>query len=85
MPTGGLDLTDAALQAELRGRFPDTRALYREVCCPLSCRDGVTPTANRLYGLVRKGSMSTPAEVLQQFWQQLRGKGHSYFACAVQL
>ncbi|CAN7761641.1 DNA-binding protein [Cupriavidus necator] len=77
MPAADLDLTDAALQAdlaELRGRFPETRALYREVCGLLFFRYGVTPTANKLYSLVRKGSMGTPAEVLQAFWQELRGR-----------
>ncbi|QUN32397.1 DNA-binding protein (plasmid) [Cupriavidus sp. KK10] len=81
MATADLELTDAALQAamaddiaELRGRFPETRALYREVCGLLFFRYGVTPTANKLYSLVRKGSMGTPAEVLQGFWQELRGR-----------
>ncbi|WP_454743484.1 DNA-binding protein [Cupriavidus necator] len=60
--------------AELRTRFPETRALYREVCGLLFFRYGVTPTANKLYSLVRKGSMGTPAEVLQAFWQELRGR-----------
>jgi hypothetical protein len=60
--------------AELRSRFPETRALYREVCGLLFFRYGVTPTANKLYSLVRKGSMGTPAEVLQSFWQELRGR-----------
>lgn len=77
MPAADLDLNDATLQAdvaELRTRFPETRALYREVCGLLFFRYGVTPTANKLYGLVRKGSMGTPAEVLQQFWHELRGR-----------
>ncbi|WER47561.1 DNA-binding protein [Cupriavidus sp. WKF15] len=77
MPTSDLSLSDATLQAdlaELRARFPETRALYREVCGLLFFRYGVTPTANKLYSLVRKGSMGTPAEVLQQFWQELRGR-----------
>lgn len=77
MPTSDLNLSDATLQAdlaELRARFPETRALYREVCGLLFFRYGVTPTANKLYSLVRKGSMGTPAEVLQQFWQDLRGR-----------
>jgi len=81
MPAADLDLTDAALQAamandiaDLRSRFPETRALYREVCGLLFFRYGVTPTANKLYSLVRKGSMGTPAEVLQGFWQELRGR-----------
>ncbi|MCY1499539.1 hypothetical protein D9M68_335610 [compost metagenome] len=51
--------------AELRSRFPETRALYREVCWLLFFRYGVTPTANKRYSLVRKGNMGTPAEVLQ--------------------
>ncbi|MFC4522397.1 DNA-binding protein [Cupriavidus pinatubonensis] len=77
MAAADLDLTDTTLQAdlaELRSRFPETRALYREVCGLLFFRYGVTPTANKLYSLVRKGSMGTPAEVLQAFWQELRGR-----------
>ncbi|MHA7680369.1 DNA-binding protein [Cupriavidus sp. PET2-C1] len=65
------------LQADiikLRERFPETRALYREVCGLLFFRYGITPTANKLYGLVRKGSMGTPTEVLAQFWQDMRDK-----------
>ncbi|WP_230685572.1 DNA-binding protein [Ralstonia solanacearum] len=68
---------DQALQADiaaLRGRFTDTRELYREVCALLFFRYGVTPTANKLYSLVRKGSMSTPTDVLNRFWQDLREK-----------
>lgn len=60
--------------AALRTRFADTRELYREVCALLFFRYGVTPTANKLYSLVRKGSMTTPADVLNQFWQDLRDK-----------
>jgi hypothetical protein len=58
--------------AALKERLRDTRELYREVCVLLFFRHGITPTANRLYQLVRRGSMSTPAEVLRQFWQDLR-------------
>ncbi|MCG5076618.1 DNA-binding protein [Paraburkholderia tagetis] len=58
--------------AALRSRCADTRELYREVCALLFFRYGVTPTANRLYSLVRKGSMGTPADVLNRFWQDLR-------------
>jgi len=43
--------------AELRERFPRTQDLYREVCVLLFFRHGITPTANKLYQLVRKGSM----------------------------
>jgi chromosome segregation ATPase len=72
---------DTALTAEtqllqdieaLRARYPNTQDLYREVCTVMFFRYGVTPTANRLYQLVRKGSMSAPADALNRFWQQLR-------------
>lgn len=56
----------------LRARFPQTRELYREVCALLFFRYGITPTANRLYQYVRKGSMATPAQVLARFWSDLR-------------
>jgi chromosome segregation ATPase len=58
--------------AELRERFPQTRDLYREVCVLLFFRHGITPTANKLYQLVRKGSMSAPTQALNQFWKTLR-------------
>ncbi|AQV94132.1 hypothetical protein BJN34_09545 [Cupriavidus necator] len=35
------------------------------MCGLLFFRYGVTPTANKRYSLVHKGSMGTPAEVLQ--------------------
>lgn len=56
----------------LRTRCEDTRELYREVCALLFFRYGITPTANRLYQYVRKGSMGTPSEVLARFWADLR-------------
>lgn len=65
------------IQAEieqLRARFPQTQDLYREVCVLLFFRYGITPTANKLYQLVRKGSMSAPAEALARFWTDLREK-----------
>ncbi len=68
---------DAALAAEierLKGAFPKTRELYREVCALLFFRHGITPTANRLYQLVRRGSMGTPTAVLGEFWAELREK-----------
>jgi chromosome segregation ATPase len=68
---------DHRLQAEiqaLRERCRDTQELYREVCVLLFFRHGVTPTANKLYQLVRKGSMSAPAEALSRFWATLREK-----------
>jgi len=68
---------ETRLQADiesLRPRFPDTQDLYREVCTVLFFRYGITPTANKLYQLVRKGSMSAPAEALSKFWENLREK-----------
>ncbi|MFC0403049.1 DNA-binding protein [Paraburkholderia rhizosphaerae] len=68
---------EAGLRAEieqLKAEFPGTRDLYREVCALLFFRYGVTPTANRLYQLVRRGSMSTPVAVLAGFWADLREK-----------
>jgi len=68
---------DAALAADidrLKAAFPKTRELYREVCALLFFRFGITPTANRLYQLVKRGSMSTPTQVLGEFWTELREK-----------
>ena len=58
----------------LKARFSDTKALYREVCALLFFRFGITPTTNKLYQYVRKGTMSTPAEALAKFWEDLRSK-----------
>ncbi|OUL86562.1 DNA-binding protein [Paraburkholderia hospita] len=58
----------------LKVEFPKTRELYREVCALLFFRFGQTPTANRLYQLVKRGSMGTPAAVLGEFWAELRDK-----------
>lgn len=58
----------------LKSRFTNTQELYREVAAVLFFRYGLTPTANKLYQLVRKGSMSAPAEALNRFWASLRDK-----------
>ncbi|MBN3787897.1 DNA-binding protein [Burkholderia sp. Ac-20353] len=69
------DETRLAAEIErLKAEFPKTRELYREACALLFFRFGITPTANRLYQLVRKGSMSTPTAVLGEFWAELREK-----------
>jgi chromosome segregation ATPase len=60
--------------AALRERVPDTQELYREVCALMFFRYGETPTANKLYQLVRKGSMSAPAIALRDFWTEVRDK-----------
>ncbi|QTO23911.1 DNA-binding protein [Burkholderia seminalis] len=64
---------DADLQL-LHARALDTQTLYREVCALLFFRYGETPTANKLYQLVRKGSMSAPAKALRDFWTDVREK-----------
>ncbi|WP_042267104.1 DNA-binding protein [Paraburkholderia heleia] len=64
----------AAEIERLKAEFPKTRELYREVCALMFFRHGITPTANRLYQLVRRGSMSTPTAVLSEFWATLREK-----------
>ncbi|NTX26729.1 DNA-binding protein [Burkholderia pyrrocinia] len=56
----------------LKERVVDTQALYREVCALLFFRYGETPTANKLYQLVRRGSMSAPAKALRDFWSGVR-------------
>lgn len=58
----------------LRKRISDTRQLYREVCGVMFFKYALTPTANKLYQLVRKGSMGVPNEELAKFWADLREK-----------
>lgn len=58
----------------LREQFPRTSDLYREVCALLFFRYDETPTAARLYQLVRRGSNSAPAGALADFWKGLREK-----------
>lgn len=70
-------INENQLQAQiddLKTQFPDTQDLYREACVLLFFRYGITPTANKLYQHVRKGSMSAPAEALNKFWAELRDK-----------
>lgn len=59
---------------ELKKQFSNTHALYKEVCGLMFLRYGIKPTVNRLYQLVRRGSMSVPSDALRQFWQELREK-----------
>ncbi len=61
----------------LRERFTRTQELYREVSALLFFRYGITPTANKLYQLVRKGSMSAPTEALTRFWAEIREKSRT--------
>ncbi len=69
--------TETEIQTEvesLKVRFSDTKQLYREVCALLFFRHGITPTTNKLYQYVRRGSMSAPADALAKFWDDLRSK-----------
>lgn len=59
---------------KLAVEFPQTQDLYREVAGLLFFRYGITPTGNRLYQLVHRGSMSAPATALDRFWENLRSK-----------
>ena len=72
-----MDATEKQLITDierLREEFTQTQDLYREVCALLFFRYGLTPTANKLYQLVRKGSMTAPADALNKFWEDLREK-----------
>lgn len=70
----GTTLEIASEIERLRHEISDTQALYREACVLLFFRHGITPTANKLYQLVHKGSMSAPTEALRAFWADLREK-----------
>ena len=70
-------VNEQQLQSEinaLKPQFPDTKDIYREVCVLLFFRYGITPTANKLYQYVHRGSMSAPSEALSKFWLELRDK-----------
>lgn len=57
---------------QLRSQHDNTLDLYKAVAALLFFQYNSTPTTNRMYQLVRKGSMSAPAEALRLFWQELR-------------
>lgn len=56
----------------LRRQQPNTLQLYVEVARLLFFDYAIIPTTNRMYQLVRRGSMGTPAQALKMFWAQLR-------------
>lgn len=58
----------------LRIQIPQTKELYREVCRLMFFSYGIQPTANKLYQLVRKGTMATPSQAVNHFWSELREK-----------
>lgn len=59
---------------KLRSEHSNTLDLYKAVAALLFFQYDSTPTTNRMYQLVRKGSMSAPAEALRLFWQELRDR-----------
>lgn len=61
---------------QLRLQHTNTIDLYKAVAGLLFFHYDSTPTTNRMYQLVRKGSMSAPAEALKLFWQELRARSH---------
>ncbi|CAE6754160.1 DNA-binding protein [Paraburkholderia aspalathi] len=66
---------EIALEVErIKSQVDGTREIYRQVCGLLFFRFGITPTANGLYQLVRKGTMGTPGAVLKEFWQDIQAK-----------
>lgn len=70
-----LQQQEIALEVErIKSEVDDTREIYRRVCRLLFLRFGITPTANGLYQLVRKGTMGTPGAVLKEFWQEVQAK-----------
>lgn len=69
--------TETQLQADvdaLKAKISDTSALYAKVCALLFFDYGITPTTNKLYQLVRRGSMGVPTKALQDFWVALRSR-----------
>src|SRR5699024_3816825 len=59
---------------KLRREQPNTLSLYVSLAHLLFFEYDTIPTTNRMYQLVRRGSMGTPAEALKIFWSQLREK-----------
>src|SRR5690625_2361114 len=57
---------------KLRRQYPNTLDLYVQVARLLFFEHQIIPTTNRMYQLVRRGSMGTPAQALKTFWEQLR-------------
>lgn len=58
----------------LKIQYPQAKDLYREVCNLMFFRYGIQPTANKLYQLVRKGTMTAPSQAVNNFWSELRNK-----------
>src|SRR5690625_4021679 len=56
----------------MRRQQQNTVELYVEAARLLFFQDEMIPTMNRMYVLVGRGSIGTPAEALRIFWSQLR-------------
>ncbi|HLS21315.1 MAG TPA: DNA-binding protein, partial [Paenalcaligenes sp.] len=57
---------------KLRRAHSNTLELYVALAHLLFFKYDSIPTTNRMYQLVRRGSMGTPAQALKIFWTQLR-------------
>jgi chromosome segregation ATPase len=83
-PAAGVESTPSLALIQdverLRVAFPRTADLYKEVCALLFFRYDETPTATRLFQLVRKGSNSAPKLALEEFWKTLRGQSRARVA-----
>jgi hypothetical protein len=49
--------------------------IYKKTCEILFFQRGVVPTPTKLYGLVKKGSMSAPTRAVQEFFASQRERG----------
>jgi hypothetical protein len=59
---------------DLRTHSSQAKELYREVCHLMFFRYDIQPSANKLYQLVRKGTMATASQAVNNFWSELREK-----------
>lgn len=60
---------------------PSARAeeIYRQLAPLLFWKYDTMPTANLMYGLVKRGSMSVPTQAVRDFWATLREKTRTSF------
>lgn len=67
--------------SQLISKHRSSRSLTPEVCRLLFYRYGEVPNANRVYGLTRKGSLTTITEEVANFWKDIRGQSHIQIPC----
>jgi chromosome segregation ATPase len=61
------------IEALLKLGIP-TIEVYKKTCEILFYQYGTVPTTTKLYSLIKKGSMSTPAKAINEFWASHREK-----------